>query len=197
MFLSEIFIGVIGGIALGTFTGLIPGIHVNLVSVLLAALPFNPFLISIAIVAMAVTHSILDTLPSIFLGAPDPAVVMCVLPGHKLLHQGRGSRAVLLTVLGSISGLLLALLILPLLSFFIPFGTKFIKPFLFWILLAILLFLILKENSFKKKIWAVIVFFLSGFLGMIVFSTNIKNALFPLLSGIPVDQKYSHPLKRV
>ncbi len=184
MVLSEILIGAIAGICLGTFTGLIPGIHVNLVAVLLAALPFNPLLVSIAIVAMAVTHSILDTLPSIFLGAPDPSVVMCVLPGHKLLHEGRGSRAVLLTVIGSMSGLILALLILPFLSFFIPFGTEFIKPFLFWILLAILIFLILKEANFKRKCWAVVVFFLAGFLGMIVFSANIKNSLFPLLSGM-------------
>ncbi len=184
MVLSEILLGAFAGIGLGTFTGLIPGIHVNLVAVLLAALPFHPIFISIMIVAMAVTHSILDTLPSIFLGAPDPAVVMSVLPGHKLLHEGKGSRAVLLTVMGSISGLLLALLILPILSFFIPFGTKFIKPYLFWILLAILIFLIFKESSFKKKSWAVVVFLLAGCLGMIVFNANIKNALFPLLSGM-------------
>ena len=184
MTLSNIFIGVICGIGLGTFTGLIPGIHVNLVSVLLVALPFDPLFLSIAIIAMAVTHSILDTLPSIFLGAPDPAVVMSVLPGHKLLHEGKGSRAVLLTVIGSLSGLLMALLLLPLLGLFISFGTGFIRPFLFWILLAILLFLILKENSIKKKVWASVVFFLSGFLGMVVFSTHLKNALFPLLSGM-------------
>lgn len=182
--LTTILLGVLSGIILGTFTGLIPGIHVNLVAVLLAALPFSPELVCPAIVAMAITHSILDTLPSIFLGAPDPSVVMCVLPGHKLLHEGLGSRAVLLTVVGSISGLILALLILPLMSLFIPLGTKIIKTFLFWALLALLTFLILKENSFKKKIWAFAVFLLSGTLGMVVFSANIKNPLFPLLSGM-------------
>lgn len=181
---STIILGIISGILLGTITGLIPGIHVNLVSVLLAALPFNTIFISAAIVSMSVTHSILDTLPSIFLGAPDPSVVMSVLPGHKLLHEGRGSRAVLLTVIGSISGLILSLLLFPLMSLFIPFGTKFIKPFLFWILLLILVFLVMKETSFKKKVWAAVVFFLSGFLGMIVFDANIKNSLFPLLSGM-------------
>ncbi len=183
MFLTIIF-GILSGILLGTFTGLIPGIHVNLVAVLLVALPFDPIFVSCIIVSMAVTHSILDTLPSIFLGAPDPAVVMSVLPGHKLLHQGLGSRAVLLTIIGSISGLILALLLLPLVSFLLPLGTSFFKPVLFWILLAIVAFLILKETSLKKKFWAFVVFFLAGFLGMIVFDANIKNSLFPLLSGM-------------
>jgi putative membrane protein len=181
---SEIVLGIFGGIFLGTFTGLVPGIHVNLISVLLAALPFNPELVCPAIVSMAVTHSILNTLPSIFLGAPDPSVVMSVLPGHKLLHSGQGSRAVLLTVIGSLSGVILALLILPILGVFIPLGTKIIKPILFWILLVLITFLILKETTIKRKLWGFTVFFISGILGIIVFSANIKNPLFPLFSGM-------------
>ena len=78
------FIGILAGI----FTGLFPGIHVNLVSVFLISISpsllkyTSPISLAIFIVSMSITHSFLDFIPSIFLGAPDEDSFLSILPGH-------------------------------------------------------------------------------------------------------------------
>ena len=79
------------GILAGTFTGLIPGIHINLVAIILLSFSaflltyFSPIILVVFIVAMAITHTFIDYLPSIFLGAPDEDTVLSILPGHEML----------------------------------------------------------------------------------------------------------------
>lgn len=111
------------GSALGTFTGVVPGIHVNTLALLLvtlspALLPLmgsaaellgagrdSAVLLMLAvIVSAAVAHSFLDFVPSIFLGAPDEDEALSILPGHRLLMDGRGAEAVLAAASGSFMG---------------------------------------------------------------------------------------------
>jgi TctA family transporter len=129
---------ILAGTALGTFTGLVPGVHVNTMALLmllsypsLAVLlvPFCgmagvdpdlvPLLLSCAIVSAAVTHSFLDFIPSVFIGVPDAEECLSILPGHRLLLAGKGHLAVRLAAGGSLSGAMIALLVsIPLLMFF-------------------------------------------------------------------------------
>ncbi len=105
VFLLELFVVSFLGIVVGIITGLAPGVHINLISVLLFSV--SPFLLgytsalhlAIFIVAVAVTHAFLDALPSIFLGAPEEATALAVLPGHRMLLEGKGYEAVFLIVL--------------------------------------------------------------------------------------------------
>ncbi|MFH1649884.1 MAG: tripartite tricarboxylate transporter permease [Candidatus Woesearchaeota archaeon] len=181
----QIFIAVLLGILAGTFTGLIPGIHVNLVSASVVALFYgsslNPLLIAAFIVAMAVTHSFLDSIPSIFLGAPDADQAMGVLPGHKMLLAGRGILAVKLTLAGSVLSLLLSLALSPLFFLLLKYGYVYIRPFIPFALIAIALWLILRDS---KPFFAFFVFVSTGVLGYLVFQAPIRNSLFPLLTGL-------------
>lgn len=112
------------GTSLGVITGLTPGIHVNLVaatfltmqSQLLAfvsllcgwAQPSSEdilLLISCIIFANAVSHTFLDYIPSVFLGAPDTDTALSVLPGHRMLLKGKGYEAILLSAFGSLVAL--------------------------------------------------------------------------------------------
>lgn len=182
--LAAIFLGVNAGI----ITGLIPGIHINLVSLILLSLSpvllhyTNPVVLCCFIIAMAITHTFLDAIPSIFLGAPDADQALNVLPGHKLLLQGKGFEAVKLTVIGSLLCLLLAvILILPML-FISRTVYPFLKDYIGYLLIVIVLFMILKD---KKKLLNLIVFLISGVLGLIVLNMpTLKDPLFPLLSGL-------------
>jgi len=76
MFL-EIIAAIILGTLVGTFTGLTPGIHINLASLLLISISgyllgfTTPIVLCCFIIAMGVTHTFLDTIPSIFLGKPE------------------------------------------------------------------------------------------------------------------------------
>jgi putative membrane protein len=189
--LFEILIATILGIFFGIISGITPGIHVNLVSViLLSSAPFllqfiNPFTIAVFIVAMAVTHTFLDTLPSIFLGAPDESQVLNVLPGHRLLLQGKGYEAVKITVVGAFLSLVFVVLFIPFSVPFIPLLYNFIQPYIGYILVLILLFMILREKGLKTKLWTIFLFLLSGILGLLVLNmANMKQPLFSLLSGL-------------
>src|SRR3989339_1225048 len=99
------------GICLGTITGLIPGLHINLMAVLLVAISGKITGISLdyiaaIIISMAITHTFLDAIPSIFLGVPDPDKVACVLPTHRMVFEGEAHQAVMLTVFGSLRSII-------------------------------------------------------------------------------------------
>ncbi|MDP7115595.1 MAG: tripartite tricarboxylate transporter permease [Candidatus Woesearchaeota archaeon] len=190
MFL-ELVVALVVGVVAGIFTGLIPGVHINLVSILLVSVSgyflgfTSPLVLGVFIIAMSVTHSFLDSIPSVFLGAPDPDMALAVLPGHRLLLEGRGYEAVKLTVIGSLLSLIMVVLLIPVLIPVVPFVYEFIQPYIGWILVAVVVYMILKEIGLLKKLWGTFVFMLSGILGIIVFSIpNLKQPLFPMLSGL-------------
>lgn len=184
----QVIIALTLGICCGIVTGLIPGIHINLLAVLLlSSSPFllkytNPLVLCVFIISMSVIHTFLDSIPSIFLGAPDSATVLGVLPGHRYLLKGFGLMAVKLTIIGSFGALILSIILFP---FLLPV-VKFIYPYLAKImgilLISVICFMIYRD---KKKLWAITVFFLSGTFGIIVLNIpNFDNALFPMLSGL-------------
>lgn len=96
---------VIGGVTLGTASGLVPGLHANNVALVLAgvapSVPAPPLYVGMAIVAAGVVHTFLDIVPALAIGVPDPAVAVAALPGHRLVIEGRGREALRLSALGS------------------------------------------------------------------------------------------------
>ena len=90
------------GVALGTISGLIPGLHANNMALLLAG-------VAAAMLAAGVVHTFLGVVPMLALGVPDAAMAAGTLPGHRLVLQGRGHEALRLSTLGS--GLAVALVV--------------------------------------------------------------------------------------
>lgn len=176
------------GVFIGIITGLFPGIHVNLVSALLVIIaPTLTFIpswgIALTIIAIAITHTFLDSVPSIYLGAPDPAMAAGVLPGHQLLFEGRGYEAVALTVVGSLMGLTGTVMLIPLVYPFLQLINDSLKDVLVWLLIVAILINVFAEG--KKMVYAVVVVLLSGILGVLVLSwPRLSQPLFPLLSGL-------------
>ena len=190
MFL-EFLIAALLGITAGIFTGLIPGIHINLVSLLVVSLSvylldiFSLPSLGVFIISMAITHTFLDILPAIFLGAPDADTALGVLPGHRLLLQGKGYEAVKLTVIGSLSSLVLALFLFPLFIIIVPNIYEKIQVYIGWILLAVVIYMVIIEKGMDGKFWALMVFLSAGILGILTLTMpNLKQPLFPLLSGL-------------
>lgn len=186
--LIEILISTFIGIFAGTFTGLVPGIHINLVGTILVGLSatlfseINPIFLIVFIASMAITHTFIDFIPSIFLGCPDTDTQLSVLPGHELLKNGRGYEAVMLTAHGGLIAVFILLLISFPLAFIISKIYDSIHSIIFWILLATSLLLIFTE---KKKSIALFVFAISGILGLCVLNLEqLKEPLLPLLTGL-------------
>ena len=185
---EQILIAAILGIFIGIFTGLTPGVHVNLVSILVLSFSsyllgiFNSVAIGSFIISLAITHTFLDALPSIYLGAPDEAQALNVLPGHRLLIKGMGHAAITYTVIGALSSLLLSLLLFPLFIFSMKVIEPVIKDYIGYFLVLIMAYMILKD---KKRFFSFIMFLISGILGIIVLSLpNTNQPLLPLLSGL-------------
>jgi len=187
----DVIIAVLIGCIFGCVTGLIPGIHVNLISMLLVSLSgymlgfTSPIVLGVFIISMAITHTFLDSIPSVFLGAPDADMALGVLPGHKLLLEGKGYEAVKLTVIGSLLALIVTLFLIPVMIPFVPSVYSFVQPYMGYILIFVVLYMILKEGGLNKIFWGSFVFFISGVLGIIVLGwENLNQPLFPMLSGL-------------
>lgn len=185
--LLEILISILIGVLAGTFTGLMPGIHINLVGAILVSLSatifseINPLFLIVFIASMAIAHTFIDFIPSIFLGCPDTETQLSVLPGHELLKEGKGYEAVMLTAVGGIFAVLILIIISFPLSLIIQIVYDAVHSVMFWILIGTSLLLLFTEN---KKFTALFVFIISGILGLCVLNLEIKEPLLPLLTGL-------------
>jgi putative membrane protein len=182
----ELIIALIVGILCGTITGISPGIHINLVSALLvSSLPyfqqFSLISLSIFIVSMSITHTFIDFIPSIFLGAPEEDNFLSILPGHKLLLEGRGHEAFLLTLKGSLFAIPLILILSIPFIYLLPIFYSSIKEFIPFLLIFLSIYIIFREDNFFISFT---IFVLSGILGLLTFNLPVEQPLLPLLSGL-------------
>jgi len=185
--LLQIILALLIGILAGTFTGLIPGIHINLIGIFLISLSATllssilPIYFVVFVVAMAITHTFVDFIPSVFLGCPDTDTELSVLPGHELLKKGEGYQAVLLTCYGSILAIFTLILIAFPSILIISKIYNLIESLIPFLLILIAIILIYLE---RKKFTALSVFLLTGFLGWSVLNMEINQPLLPLLTGL-------------
>lgn len=182
----EFFLAISAGIAAGTFTGLFPGIHINLVSAIIAGSIASLSFFSmeswvVFIVSMSITHTFLDFIPSIFLGAPEEDTFLSILPGHRMLKEGKGYEAIVITLYGSIFALVIILLLTPLFIIVLPHLTSLTRIIVPYILIFISLFIILRDRSIFK---AFLIFTFSGTLGYFALNSSINEPLLPLLTGL-------------
>ncbi|WP_167879446.1 tripartite tricarboxylate transporter permease [Methanococcoides sp. NM1] len=205
-------LSVLIGYALGIFSGLIPGIHTNNFALMLVALSpmlmdsgIPPTYIAIAILANSLSHTFHDIIPAVYLGAPNDDMALAVLPGHRLLLEGFGSEAIRLSALGSAGSVAFSLIIAVPLAFAFSNIYPILQNYLGLLLLLISVSLILSEKGeytinqgslvkYKYKAYALILFVLTGFLGLFAFRMEASmhplidfgspSILLPLLSGL-------------
>lgn len=178
------------GISIGLPLGLLPGMHINNILPLILSLSFlftSQYNLSVLIISIAITQIFVSFIPSIFLGAPDENTALSVLPGHRLLFEGRGYEAIKLTVIGGIGSLLFCIVFL---SIFAPsFGWLYemSRPYIHFVILAVVILMIVMEKKIKKILSAALIIGLSGALGIFALNSSIlpqEKVLFPILSGL-------------
>ena len=209
--LSLFALSVLAGIVVGAIAGLLPGVHVNNTSAILLGL--TPALVAsgvpslyvaIIIIASTISQSFLDVVPSIFLGAPDEATVMAVLPGHRMLLEGRGVEAIRLSAMGSGLAIGISLLLIAPLSFFFNALSEPLQANMGVILIMISALVILSNRGsgpfpgilerIRAIFWAAAIFMACGLLGIAAFNAESRlsplvliaapSILLPLLSGL-------------
>lgn len=178
----DLILACIIGVLCGTITGLIPGIHVNTVGAFIFAsstfllASYSPEILCVFLISMAISHALMEFIPSMFLGVPEEGTVLSILPGHKLILQGRGKEAIRLTAIGGFGAILVTSLLLPIFIMVLPVIYVPIKPYI-WILLVIIVILmfIRLNNDIKSFLWSTILFLLSGVMGYVMLNTPISS----------------------
>src|SRR3990170_2337209 len=100
----------LGGTLVAALLALVPALHIYNVAglVLLFALGAEDFSagdeLAVFLMGLLVGYAMLNTIPAIFLGAPDDSTVFIVLPGQKYLLMARGYEAAVLTGIGGLGG---------------------------------------------------------------------------------------------
>ena len=195
------------GAAIGTFTGMVPGIHVNTLATLMLAsyVPLSEIIslffpsgytaiaICCCITSAAIVHSSIDYVPSVFTGAPSPDDAVSMLPGHRLLNEGKGMSAVRSAAIGSCIGSCVSVLIAIPLQFILMNGLgDYLDSITALILCIAVLLLIINEKDIRRMVLASVVLIISGMLGLACMDLDIPcdgilgngTLLFPMLSGL-------------
>jgi putative membrane protein len=213
------------GVIIGILTGLVPGLHVNNIALILLSFSgaiiaacqplvayglsehFILVLICGLIVAISLTHSFTQNLPSTFVGAPNEDTALSVLPAHNLLLRGEGYKAVALAALGCMGGILVCLgLFVPLRFLLGPPLNLYseIRGIMVWILIAVVILMTLthktritelglegKASMAAGMLFAAFVLFISGLFGLLIFTMPVDSpiglpapVLFPALAGL-------------
>ena len=204
---SFVIIASIIGASLGTFTGLMPGIHVNtLASIMLVSYPvmesalsglvdqeYVSILVCCCIMSASVVHSFVDFVPSVFIGAPDAEDAVSILPGHRMVLQGRGMAAVRSAAIGSLVGCSVAIVLSIPLQYVMLNGAEEVMDRLTPLVLIVASsILVLNEGKKGNLVWGAVCFVLSGAIGMMCMFMPIPSngilgegtLMFPMLTGL-------------
>ncbi|NCC52324.1 MAG: hypothetical protein EOM20_14055 [Spartobacteria bacterium] len=194
MLILQVFIMTLVGTVLSCVLACLPGLHVyNLMGLIvmfiywLAArgIELSPESYLPFMVGMVVGWSILNTIPSILLGAPDESAIFTVLPGQKYLMFGRGYEGTMITGVGSLAGVFLLVFIIgPLAPKYLPVIKKILSPYMAFIIWVIITYILMSEwpkggntgpagwakfrDAWKSLGAGLFTFFLSGIMGFIL-----------------------------
>jgi putative membrane protein len=203
----KIILSSVAGTLLSSLIGCLPALHVYNVAMLLIAFHTavaktawgaDPYIIMPFMMGLIVGWAVLNTVPAVFLGAPDESSMLMVLPTQKYLMQGRGYEAAMLSAVGALGGIACLLAFSPLLPRILPVARAVLSPHLFWILVLILAYMVLSEfprggdygdtrlarlfDAWKSLLAGLLTLILSGWLGFILMRK----------SPIPADFAFSN-----
>jgi putative membrane protein len=178
------------GTLVASVLALVPALHIYNVAgfIILATATLGDFmppeLMAMFFLGMITGYAMLNTIPSIFLAAPDDSTVFVVLPGQKYLLQSRGYEAVVLTGIGGLGGIAVLALLTPVASTILPAVRAILQPHLHWILWTVIAYMLISEwpkgsdrapaglrrwwDGWKSLTAGLVTFALSGVLGFIL-----------------------------
>lgn len=180
----ELVIACFIGIAIGATTGMIPGIHVNTAgAIIFASSTFlltivSPEFLCVLMVSMSIAHALIEFIPSMLLGVPQEGTATSILPGHRMVLQGRSKEVIRIVSVGGFGAILVTISMLPLFAIVLPTLHDVTKPFTWIILLVASIYLTHSlTGNFRDFLWSLLLFALSGILGWIIFQTPISSGI--------------------
>jgi putative membrane protein len=195
---SEMFVMLlvaVAGALVASVLSLVPALHIYNVAgfIVLATATLgdlvSPELLAMFFLGLITGYAVLNTIPSVFLSAPDDSTVFVVLPGQKYLLQRRGYEAVVLTGVGGLGGIAVLALLTPVASSLFPALRAIVQPHLHWILWTVIAYMLISEwpkgsdrapagwrrwwDGWKSLAAGLVTFLLSGLLGFVLFYRSL------------------------
>ncbi len=152
------------GIFLGIISGLIPGVHINLVG---AIFPLKNIWF---LIPLSISYSFFNTFPLFLLQFPDESNYLTLNLIQRLIVSGRAKEGLKITIFGSLIGSIFGLLF-GILVYFID--LSFLKNITLIILSAIFLFL-LRYDLVLGTLYAI--------FGVLILDMNLNQPLFHFFS---------------
>ncbi|MCD6189101.1 MAG: tripartite tricarboxylate transporter permease [Thermococcus sp.] len=170
------------GILFGTVTGITPALHVNTLASIVGSFLISPggFSYVVLLYSMGLTHTFLDAFPSTFFGIPDEETAVSVLPAHKLALQGQGLEVINISLKAS---LLAAVFSIPLAFPYVVLAEHYTSSIGKVAVFLLAFFLIVTEKG-VKRIYATLIFLLSGVFGLVVDRLPLKEPYFHVFVGL-------------
>ena len=180
----ELVIASLIGILIGTITGMVPGIHVNTAGAILFAsstflLGFlSPEFLCVVMVSMSIAHALIEFVPSMLLGVPQEGTATSILPGHRMVLQGRSKEVIRIVSVGGFGAIIVTILMLPAFAIILPILHDITKPYTWLILLFASLYLTYNLTGTSRDfVWSLVLFVISGVLGWTIFQTPISSGI--------------------
>lgn len=170
------------GILFGTVTGITPALHVNTLASIVGSFLTSPggFSYVVLLYSMGLTHTFLDAFPSTFFGIPEEETAISVLPAHRLALQGRGLEVINISLKAS----LLAAIFSVLLAFPYVLLARHYTAFLGKVAVFLLAFFLIITEKGVKRIYALLIFILSGIFGLVVDRLPLREPYFHVFVGL-------------
>ncbi|WP_406534829.1 tripartite tricarboxylate transporter permease [Methanobrevibacter sp.] len=172
------------GILIGTATGMIPGIHVNTAGAILFAssslllTQLSPEFLCVLMVSMSIAHALIEFVPSMLLGVPQEGTATSILPGHRMVLQGRSKEVIRIVSVGGFGAILVTIMMLPIFAIALPILHDITKPYTWMILIIASVYLTYSLTAnFRDFLWSMLLFILSGILGWIIFQSPIPSGV--------------------
>ena len=172
------------GIGIGTCTGMVPGIHVNTAGAIMFASStilmnyISAEFLCVIFVSMSIAHALIEFVPSMLLGVPEEGTATSILPGHRMVLEGRSKEAIRIVSVGGFGAILVVIIMLPVFAVALPFLQGISKPYTWMILTIVSIYMIHRlSNGRIAFLWSLLLFVLSGILGWIMLQTPISSGI--------------------
>jgi len=171
------------GVALGFAAGFIPGFSSENLSLFIITygLISSNYHLAVTVVAIEISASFFEFLSPMIFRIGNEATALAVDSVSSRLTEESLKRGMNLVVSGGLVGILVSLPLLFFAEKIYPVVYSSLKPLAGWILLFLCIYMIWVERGWKKKIFAAIIFCLSGLLGMITKNSGIVSSEYLLL----------------
>ena len=109
---------------------------------------------------MSTVHALTEFVPSMLLGVPQEGTATSILPGHRMVLQGRSKEVIRIVAVGGFGAIVITILMMPVFAVTLPFLHELTKPYTWIILLSASVYLTyaLTNSKFCMVIIAVFAF---------------------------------------